>query len=534
MHETLILWFSGKKIAKEVALSPFRCIFAKLMMAYLEKTMKKLLLTIVAVLAAVGAKADGETVAVTSRADFHRIAVLVNSGMDDFRGKTVVLLSDINMENELWLPIGTADHPFQGMFDGQGCSVFNLNVFVDGEDTGDVAGLFGSVGQHGVVKRVRVATGTVCMEEKTDSAAVCYVGGIAGRNAGRITECSNYAEVLGNQVNAVAGGIVGENAATGVVEDCYSRGTLYTTRWKPEEQNDMGGIVGHNHGSINRTFVSATVRRTARYGGIYAKTDRRESVTNSFFYMRMEGKAIPGSIALKGNAVKGQLNVGAGARLWTFFDGDYPQLYCFLHDDLVLADKQDNTAALRGHLGQYCRVTLLGRTFYKDENWNTLTLPFSLHSFQNTPLEDAEVRKLERATVARRVLTLTFGRPVTSIEAGTPYIVKWKEAAHLVNPVFPHVFISTATPTPRSLADGKVKMVGTLSPVKIAEADRDKVLFLGSDDRLSTPPASGQMNSCRAYFLLDGSVKEEARRVSLNYEQAPTFQMYDDEEEEED
>ena len=64
----------------------------------------------------------------------------VNNGIS-YAGYTATLLKDIDLNNEEWTPIGTSEHPFNGVFDGQGYTIKNLVI---DSDTG-YAGLFGNV-----------------------------------------------------------------------------------------------------------------------------------------------------------------------------------------------------------------------------------------------------------------------------------------------------------------------------------------------------------------------------------------------------
>ena len=73
-------------------------------------------------------------------------------------------------------------------------------------------------------------------------------------------------------------------------------------------------------------------------------------------------------------------------------------------------------------------VTLENRTLYKDGKWNTLCLPFALDDEQiaASPLKDATIKKLDTSSsgLVGNELGIYFA-PVTVIEAGKPYIVKW-------------------------------------------------------------------------------------------------------------
>ena len=67
------------------------------------------------------------------------------------------LLSDIDLENKLWIPIGTCnhgDHMYAGVFDGNGHTIKNLYSHSDEGNTGNIIGLFGYSEGWGVIKNL--------------------------------------------------------------------------------------------------------------------------------------------------------------------------------------------------------------------------------------------------------------------------------------------------------------------------------------------------------------------------------------------
>jgi hypothetical protein len=177
-----------------------------------------------------------------------------------------------------------------------------------------------------------------------------------------------------------------------------------------------------------------------------------------------------------------------------------------------LADKTNNDTKIALLSQANANVTLSGRTLYKDNNWNTICLPFSLgdgtadegHHFDGTPLEGATVMKLNRTDsefdASTGILTLTFVED-NSITAGTPYIIKWASGDNLVNPVFTGVRVLTDDPSPAQSADEKVQFCGKYSPAAIGVGDNTN-LFLGTkknaqDEDVSTlfyPNATNYLN----------------------------------------
>ena len=208
--------------------------------------------------------------------------------------------------------------------------------------------------------------------------------------------------------------------------------------------------------------------------------------------------------------------------------------------DLILQDGKDNDWALE-HSGETMKVTLKDRTLFKDDSWNTLCLPFSLSDEETATLlgDNGTLMELdvddkwkmvneqwiidnEKGTnqtgfASDGTLYLYF-KPAERIEAGKPYIVKWKGGDNLVNPIFDHVTIGNAAAATVSAANSglsTVQFIGTYKPVALV-LDEKSNLFLGGDDTLYYPHVANNadgnyyVNAFRAYFHVDftGGVNE--------------------------
>lgn len=82
------------------------------------------------------------------------------------------------------------------------------------------------------------------------------------------------------------------------------------------------------------------------------------------------------------------------------------------------------------------KITLYGRTFIKDGNWNTLCLPFNATTAQLG--SGVTVKELDATNTSlddSGKLTLTFTNAY-SIEACKPYLVKWPSGTNVANPYF--------------------------------------------------------------------------------------------------
>lgn len=171
---------------------------------------------------------------------------------------------------------------------------------------------------------------------------------------------------------------------------------------------------------------------------------------------------------------------------------------------VVLLDNADNTEAIASIADNKTHdVMLQGRKFWKDDDWNTLCLPFGVSSFTNTPLEGAEVRTLESATFANGTLTMNFSDKLTSIDAGKPYIVKWPLSTpdYVENPVFNGVTITSTSPT--DITGDAANFHGIFNPYSTGGED-NTMLYLGANNTLYYPSANLTINAFRAYFTLNG------------------------------
>ncbi len=200
-----------------------------------------------------------------------------------------------------WFSIGSATAPFTGKFYGNGKSIYNL--FVNQNETSQ-AGLFGQVGSGGVIDRVKLrevniasldgtavgalagvnggtikgssATGRIRADE---TVGTVYAGGLVGSNTGRIA--SSYAKTEVDGSASAAGGLAGHNGTAGSIVASYSDfAPILTSR----NNAYLGGLVGHNQGSITAAYSFSPVRatgNTAAVGGLVGYNQRTDSTVTT-------------------------------------------------------------------------------------------------------------------------------------------------------------------------------------------------------------------------------------------------------------
>lgn len=154
--------------------------------------------------------------------------------------------ADIIYADEMdFLPIGSEEKPFNGVFKGNGVIISGL--YVNMTAGSNYGGFFGYIGEEGKVSGVGLYKASVGSSD-------CF-GGIAGYNAGRISECFVDGTVSG--LDRV-GGIAGENAGTGEIENCFSSADIRPAPGSVSLSN-AGGIAGSNAGSIRYSYTISAV-----------------------------------------------------------------------------------------------------------------------------------------------------------------------------------------------------------------------------------------------------------------------------------
>ncbi len=130
----------------------------------------------------------------------------------------------------VWTPIDN----YQGVFNGAGSTI---------------KGLYGGVGlfknNNGTVTNVGIEDSYFVGDNP--------VGGIVAYNAGTVENSLSLATVKGN---SNVGGLVGCNAANGVVKNCYSRATV---KAETTDATRSGNVVGYNEGTLANCYYLSDV-----------------------------------------------------------------------------------------------------------------------------------------------------------------------------------------------------------------------------------------------------------------------------------
>lgn len=185
-----------------------------------------------------------EPLAITSQEEFIAFRNAVNNGTTTTT--SFKLMADIDLSDEEWTPIGLYEHPFDGIFDGGGHIIKNLNV---NHPSTKYQGLFGYA-TNATIYNMHLLNPKVAGQD--------YVGSVVGyaNNSSHITDVlvtSNASS--GNDYTVKAnygsgGGIVGY-AKDATIERCMFRGQVKCSGW-------TGGIVGNVFNNVTITDCAAS------------------------------------------------------------------------------------------------------------------------------------------------------------------------------------------------------------------------------------------------------------------------------------
>lgn len=505
------------------------------------------------------------SITINSAAELALLAYKVNYGGQTYNGYTITIVADhIDLAGHTWEPIGyglSGTSGFHGIFDGDGRVISNMEVRGD-----SYVGLFSTVPSGATVKNVFISNATVygCMA----------VGTVAGQCQGIIQNChvSNstielVASNAGGELRPVALGGIAGMCDYGTIKGC----TILETSIYPQPESSMvGGIAGEvTRGILMDNLSAADIAKKANdsnFGAIVGIA-QEGYISNNYYVDGLGIYNTPNTMLYgingldyPGNAMRAYLypaqpdgfdavatDYGYGMEAYSaglhfninWYSPNKPTTM-----NITLSNNGNNSSLLSDYNGVTGTVTLGGRTFYKDGDWNTICLPFTIDDINadGCPLagDGVELWQLtdsyEDPNTQEETwtgfdpysgtLTLNFencydeDNQVTRLIAGYSYLIRWTSASSpndLINePTFTDVTITETAPIIEDARNG-VRFIGTYSPATLI-ANTSANLYLGADNKLYYPTTNDfNVNAFRAYFTVDLSSGAEVKAFNLNF-----------------
>ena len=454
-----------------------------------------------------GSGTEADPYLISSTDDWNYFASYVNGGMS-FIDQYVKLTEDISVTTMASTRVNDNNNkPFSGTFLGN-----NKTITATIADTGySGTALFGYI--NGATIRNLTVAGTIASDRRHMAGLVGFANG-----TNLIEGCAVTATL--NISTDYAGGFVGHGLDSNTtIRGCVFKGTMNSS-----SNPNVGVIWGWGN---NCTPTLENCLEDGTYNSIskmhpMGLQKAAGTMTNCYYVTPQKGA--PQNACTVSGAKQAYTAATAPANLGDLVQ-DYGMVKAYANGILFggtyyvapasisLANAADNSTTINTADGFLANVTLSGRTLYKDGKWNTLCLPFNV-TLSGSPLNGAVARPLTAASISGTTLSLSFGDAVTTLEAGTPYIIKWASGDNIVSPVFSGVTIDktdrnydTETASPAVTTDDRVRFVGTYKSTAFDSEDKS-ILLLGGENKLYYPAAGAGIGAQRAYFKIgdDGAL----------------------------
>ncbi len=194
--------------------------------------------------------------------------------------KKYILECDINMNEAIWEPISN----FTGTLDGNGHKIYNFRL----DGTSQYLGFVNT--NNGTLKNIVFVGFTLSYTAVNQNSRVGVVAGVNGKEIKNCklidgtVQMSSTVQVGNGYRYPYMGGIAGENTASGVIVGCENNVdiTFVTAASDLYMEAYIGGIVGINRGTAEKSKMSATITHNGSVGPAYG---------NSHCYVRVGGIA---------------------------------------------------------------------------------------------------------------------------------------------------------------------------------------------------------------------------------------------------
>lgn len=410
----------------------------------------------------------------SNKKELNWFALFVNQGKGD--NANAKLTDDIDMSGITAFPgIGTNEHKYAGIFDGQKFRVSNLVMNINE----DAVGFFRYVTSGGTVIKRFTIDNTCSFSGKAGVGA--FVGQAQGRNGDRsltLEELGNEAYVTASGANGA--GIIGVDMGSDAIitmKNCYNTGAISSSG----DGGALSGWLGDNPVVINCYNIG-----TITNGNGFARCNNGQgTLTNCYTNSNAEN----GGHSFKPDVNINDITDGTvfaalfdASNVWRM-DFDATTAHPVLYEPATLVMKEDFPN--RFVAGETADVKVY-RAMTADDDWNTLCLPFNADASLFSAI--AELTGVEGTT-------LKF-ETATAIEAGKAYLVK--PAANITEITATGVELKAVTPTTVT----GYAFTGIYEPTAIDEGD----LFVAAYNKLTPADNSGnKLKGFRAYFDVTGT-----------------------------
>ncbi len=173
-------------------------------------------------------------------------------------GTNFTVTEDIDMSANIWVPIGTITHPYEGTFDANGHVITGIHSPLNNDNMG----MFGNITDDGAVENMALSV-------DFSGGNSVKMGSVAAESSGTISNVETGGTIVGTTTTTTIGGIVADNSGT--VHSSFAVNTI--TAATPTTH--VGGLVGDNAGDLINSYANATMSGSEHIGGLVSQNKGR-------------------------------------------------------------------------------------------------------------------------------------------------------------------------------------------------------------------------------------------------------------------
>ena len=167
----------------------------------------------------------------------------------------LTVTADIDMNANIWVPIGTSSHPYTGTFDAKGHVIKGVKSSLNDENMG-MFGTFGGTKVGTIKNMILNVNFTGGSSVRMGSVAAVMLGG-------SINNVETAGIITGTSTTTTMGGIVGQNDG-GVIHSSFAVNSMTAMT----DATVMGGLVGTNGSNLFNSYANTSMSGSEMTGGL--------------------------------------------------------------------------------------------------------------------------------------------------------------------------------------------------------------------------------------------------------------------------
>lgn len=202
-------------------------------------------------------------------------AISVVNGLNDHAAAPATnfnVVADIDMDANIWVPMGTSVHPYTGTFNANGHIINGVHSPLNNDDMAMFGYMNGTL--QNMIVNVDFSGGNSI-----------HMGSVAAHMAGgTISNVETAGVITGTTTTETIGGIVAEKTS-GTIHSSFAVNNITSGN----ATTHVGGLVGNNAGNLYNSYANITVSGTGQIGGLVGKNNG--TVENC--YAVVDGQGFP-------------------------------------------------------------------------------------------------------------------------------------------------------------------------------------------------------------------------------------------------